>query len=274
MNYEKIYNSLIQKRRIFKIDRTPENINVEYHHIIPVSCDGKNDDRNSNCNNEQFNIVGLTLDEHFFAHLLLVKIYKEKYGINHKFYKNMLNAIMFMGSCQKYQIKTSKLYKKIKLECLANNLHKTTTGRMWVTNGVDDKFLKPNEQIPDGFYKGRSYGGEEKRKEISNRISAGAKGRTCWNKGKRGCYSDEYRKKISDNHADVSGKNNGRYGSRMLFDIKTQTKKLVQKDELQKYLDMGYVEKRKLKVYNNGIIQVIDIKRPDGFKIGRLKKKK
>ena len=193
MNYEKIYNSLIQKRRIYKIDRTPENINVEYHHIIPVSCDGKNDDRNSKYNNEQFNIVGLTLDEHFFAHLLLVKIYKEKYGINHKFYKNMLNAIMFMGSCQKYQIKTSKLYKKIKLECFANNLHKTTTGRMWVTNGVDDKFLKPNEQIPGGFYKGRSYGGGEKRKHFCLKISKNTQGRKPWNKGKCGCYSDKYK---------------------------------------------------------------------------------
>jgi hypothetical protein len=57
----------------------------------------------------------------------------------------MLNAIMFMGRCDKYQINTSKLYKKIKLEYLSNNLHKTTTGRMWVTNGIDDKFLKPNE---------------------------------------------------------------------------------------------------------------------------------
>ena len=133
----------------------------------------------------------------------------------------MLNAIMFMGSCDKYQIKTSKIYKKIKLEYLSKNLHKTTTGRMWVTNGIDDKFLKPNESIPDGFYKGRSYGGKEKQKEISNLISAHTKGRTCWNKGKYGCYSDEYRKKISESHADVSGKNNGRYGSRMLFNIKT-----------------------------------------------------
>jgi hypothetical protein len=57
----------------------------------------------------------------------------------------MLNAIVFMGRCDKYQINTSKLYKKIKLEYLSNNLHKTTTGRMWVTNGIDDKFLKPNE---------------------------------------------------------------------------------------------------------------------------------
>ena len=176
-----------------KIDRTPENINVEYHNIIPVSCNGKNDDRNSKYNNEQFNIVGLTLDEHFFAHLLLVKIYKEKYGINHKFYKNMLNAIMFMGSCQKYQIKTSKLYKKIKLECFANNLHKTTTGRMWVTNGVDDKFLKPNEQILGGFYKGRSYGGGEKRKHFCLKISKNTQGRKPWNKGKCGCYSDKYK---------------------------------------------------------------------------------
>jgi hypothetical protein len=133
----------------------------------------------------------------------------------------MLNAIMFMGSCNKYQIKTSKLYKKIRLEYLSNNLHKTTTGRKWVTDGINDIFLKNNEQIPDGFYCGRSYGGEENRRKISLKISNGTKGRTSWNKGKHGCYSDEYRKKISESHADVSGKNNGRYGSRMLFNIKT-----------------------------------------------------
>ena len=52
MNYESIYNRLIEKRRIFKIKRTSENLNVEYHHIIPVSCNGKNDERSSNCNNE------------------------------------------------------------------------------------------------------------------------------------------------------------------------------------------------------------------------------
>lgn len=271
MNYKKIYDSLIQKRRIFKIDRTPENINVEYHHIIPVSCNGKNDERCSNCNNEQFNIVGLTLDEHFFAHLLLIRIYKEKYGTKHKFYKNMLRAVMMMGSYNKYQIKTSKIYKKIKLEYLTNNLHKTTTGRFWVTDGINDKFLKLNDPIPNNFYKGRSYGGEEKQKEISNRISAHTKGRTCWNKGKQGCYSDEYRKKISDNHADVSGENNGRYGSRMMFNIETQTKKLVQKDDIQLHLNQGYVFTRNLKVFNDGQKDILADKCPEGFCEGSFK---
>lgn len=72
MNYEKIYNDLIKKRRLHKIDRTQENKNIEYHHIIPVSCNGINDKRDAAHNNENYNIIGLTLDEHFFAHLLLL----------------------------------------------------------------------------------------------------------------------------------------------------------------------------------------------------------
>jgi hypothetical protein len=57
----------------------------------------------------------------------------------------MLKAIIMLGTYKKYQIKTSKLYDKFKTNYYKANLHKTTTGRMWVTNGVDDKFLKPNE---------------------------------------------------------------------------------------------------------------------------------
>lgn len=180
-----------------------------------------------------------------------------------------------LGTYKKYQIKTSKLYEKIKMIYYKAELHKTTTGRKWVTNGTIDIFLKVGEQIPDGFYSGRSYGGGEKLKQFGLKISERGKGRTPWNKGKHGCYSDEYRKKISENHADVSGKNNALFGRRMMFDIKTQTQVFVFRDDIQKYLDMGYVEKRKLKVYNNGKIVILSDKKPgDDFKIGRLKKKK
>lgn len=63
MNYLKIYNQLIEKRRI------NTNFNNEYtevHHIIPSCLNGTNDDKN---------LIRLTAREHFIAHYLLCKIY-------------------------------------------------------------------------------------------------------------------------------------------------------------------------------------------------------
>lgn len=61
MNYEKIYNDLISTSRDKILDGYSER-----HHIIP-RCMGGTDDSS--------NIVSLTPEEHFVAHLLLVKIY-------------------------------------------------------------------------------------------------------------------------------------------------------------------------------------------------------
>ena len=165
MNYEKIYDSLIQKRRLNKIDRTAENKNVEYHHIIPISCGGINDEGDAAHNNENYNIVGLTLDEHFFAHLLLQRIYKDKYGVNHKYYKCMIKAVQMMIDYTKYGKKPSKFYKTLKLAAFKSGSTITTAGRMWVTNGKEDIFLKPNQSIPDGFRRGRTINFTEEQKQ-------------------------------------------------------------------------------------------------------------
>lgn len=61
MNYQKHYNLLIQRAK----HRLLEGY-VEVHHVIP-KCVGGNDDKN--------NLVSLTAEEHFVAHLLLTKIY-------------------------------------------------------------------------------------------------------------------------------------------------------------------------------------------------------
>ena len=249
MNYEKIYNSLIQKRRLQKIDRTNKTPYVEYHHIIPVSCGGDNNPRKAKYNSSEYNLIGLTTKEHFFAHLLLRKFYKEKYGIDSKFYQYMLKAIDMMLGCKKYNIRiSSRLYQTIKNEAYIKGIHKTTTGRMWVTNGKEDILLKPNEQIPIGFKRGRTINfTEEQRQQYSNKISIATKGRKPWNSGKHGIYSVEYRKKISDSHADVSGKNNGRYGSRAMINLKTGDKKIVSKDKIAEFIENGYIIKRTLK---------------------------
>jgi hypothetical protein len=86
MNYQAIYNSLIQRGK----NRTLEGYS-EKHHIIP-RCMGGNDDSE--------NLVKLTAREHFIAHRLLTKIYPD----NHK-----LKSALFLMSRRKI----SKVYFKI-----------------------------------------------------------------------------------------------------------------------------------------------------------------
>lgn len=55
-----------------------------------------------------------------------------------------------------------------------------------------------------------------------------------------------------------------------MYNTITKYRILVQKDDIQKYLDNGYVFARDLKKFNNGIIEVLDVKCPEGFKRGKL----
>lgn len=78
MNYLKVYNNIIERRKY----EIPEGYS-EKHHIIPRSLGG---------NNKKSNLIRLTAREHFICHLLLVKIYeKEIYS-----WKKMINAVMIM----------------------------------------------------------------------------------------------------------------------------------------------------------------------------------
>ena len=71
MNYQKIYDSLIQKRLDNPI--TKAQIYCESHHILP-RCLGGSDDKS--------NLVNLTAREHFIAHKLLSYIAIIKYRLN------------------------------------------------------------------------------------------------------------------------------------------------------------------------------------------------
>ena len=62
MNYKKIYDELIQFRKLNKAEGYTEN-----HHIIPRSLGGSND---------KDNLVELTGREHWVAHMLLYKVTK------------------------------------------------------------------------------------------------------------------------------------------------------------------------------------------------------
>ena len=62
MNYYKIYKQLINKRISNPID--PTIVKCQKHHIKPKSCGG---------DDEAYNLIYLTMREHYIAHLLLTK---------------------------------------------------------------------------------------------------------------------------------------------------------------------------------------------------------
>lgn len=78
MDYNKIYNNIIERAKIRKIEN-PINGYKEIHHVIPRSIGGSN---------EPSNLVELTLKEHFLCHELLVYIYPN--------YKEIIYALWMM----------------------------------------------------------------------------------------------------------------------------------------------------------------------------------
>lgn len=78
MNYQRIYDEIVMNGKNRKLEGYKEN-----HHILPSSLGGTNDPNN---------LVYLTAREHFVAHRLLVKIYKD----NLRAYKKMVYAFWWL----------------------------------------------------------------------------------------------------------------------------------------------------------------------------------
>lgn len=162
MNYQKIYNSLINYRL-----QNPANLTFDYtenHHIIPRSID-KSKDKDKN------NIVNLSAREHFIAHALLVKIYKQLgdkdkwyrmlcafdamsklYGSNFKIdarYKNHSNSKL-------YQIWKIELSKYIKESGCRKGINSTTYGKTVYHNPITNqiKYFNTDEIPPKCWIKG------------------------------------------------------------------------------------------------------------------------
>lgn len=83
MNYEKIYNAIINKRK-----RCPPDGYIERHHVLPKCVGGADDDEN---------MVALTAREHFICHWLLVKMYR---GSDRMRLASAFNAMCRVGNGQ------------------------------------------------------------------------------------------------------------------------------------------------------------------------------
>jgi len=83
MNYEKIYNQLIERGKTRKLDGYKEK-----HHIVPKCIGGSNNGDN---------IVELTAKEHFICHKLLTEIYPEKNGLHYASWMMATTNNHYMG---------------------------------------------------------------------------------------------------------------------------------------------------------------------------------
>lgn len=209
MNWRKVYIQIIRNAQLQNRSKQ-DNVYYEGHHILPKSL-------YPNWTHRKSNIVLLTAREHLFCHMLLVKIYPNSH--------EMWSALWYMSSKSKskesnypklslkeyeyikegYSMSNSKNLKGKKNPNMARQFspetrkligekskgNTNTKGRTWWTNGTEScmAFECPGE----GWVKGRNTKGrpawnkgvpqtEEQRKKNSETH----KGKTPWNKGKKG----------------------------------------------------------------------------------------
>jgi len=66
MDYQRVYNQFIKDRKCTEPELLASGDYVEVHHVVPRSLGGSD---------ERDNLIALTADDHYFAHLLLAKIH-------------------------------------------------------------------------------------------------------------------------------------------------------------------------------------------------------
>lgn len=186
MNYLKHYDTLISRAK----SRTLTN-GFETHHIIPKCAGG---------DNSKDNLVRLLIEEHYTAHLLLVKIYKTK---DIAIYQKLLYACNRMTGGSNIGRK-NKLYGWVKRnirDARLGSKHSADT-----INKISEK-VQAFFETHDSHLKGSKLTEDHKKK-----CSAALKGRA---------FTDEHKKKIGDAHrgkpksdehrAKFAGKNNPAY---------------------------------------------------------------
>lgn len=142
MNYTKIYNDLIGRAQNRSIAEYTES-----HHIIP-KCLGGSD--------VITNLVELTPEEHFVAHVLLVKIHRSNF--------RLIFAVNNMSRGHKGKRANRKLYGWLKRKFIAsakeNQAGKRNSqfGSQWISNPEtkENRKILVTDVIPDGFVAGRN----------------------------------------------------------------------------------------------------------------------
>lgn len=216
MNYLKIYNQIIEKRK--------NNVPVGYsekHHIIPRCLGGSNN---------KYNLIYLTAREHFICHHLLTKIYHTG-----KEYSKVCLAFYWMHNIRKAKI-NSKLYEKLKLN------HSLNAKNIGLKNkGIKrtEEFRKRISFLTRGI--NNPMYGKKHTQEVKNKISLINKGNT-YSKGI--IRSEETRHKLSIAHKGKPAPWNSYKRSKETCELFSKIRKGKP----------NYKERKKIKCLNNDII--------------------
>jgi hypothetical protein len=128
MNYKLIYDSIINRAKVRKLEGYSEN-----HHIIP-KCIGGVDDRS--------NIVSLTAKEHFVCHLLLVKIHPSIGSL-------VYAARMMSNTCNNRQQRyTGKIYEWLRQrhsKLISNDMRDRRKGKTFQEITNNPNYVNPNK---------------------------------------------------------------------------------------------------------------------------------
>ena len=152
MNYQKVYNAIIENRR----NNKPMGY-VEIHHVLPKSLGGTDD---------PLNLVALTAREHFLCHYLLAKMYPRE---SFPWYKMQFAfSMMKLTSVNMERYFNSRLYEALREDfSLAISVSAKITSKgnrnsqhntMWICNveSRESKKIQKSDAIPAGWIKGRS----------------------------------------------------------------------------------------------------------------------
>lgn len=165
MNYKKIYDNLIAKRRRNPLTKVGDGT-IERHHIIPKSYGGTDDPSNT---------INLTLREHFVAHLLL---YHDAINSNERALAGKMACALYRFMSRRHDFFNSHVYENLKMRkdvgiFWKGKNHKkssrektrkkmtpenSTNPRIWVCKDGVVKYIRKellNEYIANGFELGR-----------------------------------------------------------------------------------------------------------------------
>jgi hypothetical protein len=207
MDHKKVYDKLISTRLDRVLDK---NEYYEKHHIIPKSMGGSNSNEN---------LVCLTAREHYLAHWLLAKIYKNG---------SMICAFnSFCLNSNGKRIVTSRQYEFARKEYIiwmknntTDNFKNSSVGKKWMTKGsickrVLECDIEQNEN--DGWELGRIIKHRKPHsQETKDKIGQHQKGRV---------HSEEHRKKNGD-----SSRNRI-----WIYNNETGLHKMIQREDLENY---------------------------------------
>lgn len=238
MNYQKIYNNIIQHRLNTPL---PKGVYTEKHHIMPLSLGGSNDKNN---------LVNLLAREHFICHLLLTKMYPEK-SIE---WVKMIKAFMMMyqssSSHSNQRYSNNKWYEYLKINfSKAQSLNQrgennSGFGTTWLCNYELNKTIKVKKEnlqkyLDEGWIKGRiidtknHYSSKDclyvKKDGIKKRINK-FELQDYLNKGWSWGNKKKEQKNINKCYI-------------LIYNEETGEKIKINKNELQKYLNKGWIQK-------------------------------